>query len=233
MNRPPNHCVVLAAVLLLRSSQLQENTATDPLKQETPPFQLAGQTIIDGAAELNQTSDLAFAVELPLGKTISAPAPAVPKIVATVGPGTLGDALNRLCSLDTTFSWKRIGNTIHVFPRALINEPTYLLNRKIEVLNFKDATDAQGALFAAVKQLPGPREQIAIMQSGISLSFSRPWTASFKDITVREVLDKIAEQLGRNYGWQFGGATDFRIVTFHHRLLPKPAKAEPATGSTH
>jgi hypothetical protein len=200
------------------------------LNQQTPPFQLASQTVIDGAAQLNESNDLAFAVELPFGKTISVPAPTIQTLIATVGPGTLGDALNRLCILDPTFSWQKIGNTIHLFPRSLMNDPTYLLNRKIEVLDLKDAPDANTALFAAVALLPGRREQIAIMQSGISLTFSHPWTASFKDITVRELLDKIAEQLGRNYGWQFGGGADFRIVTFHHRLMPRAAKTGPANG---
>lgn len=234
MSKPPNRCALFSAVLFLCSSslglcQVQETAATDPLKQATPAFRLVNQTVIDGAAQLNQTtSDLAFAVEFPLGKTISAPAPAIATLDATIGSGTLGDALNRLCSLDPTFSWKKIGNTIHFVPRSLINDPTYVMNRKIEVLDLKDAPDAQTALFAAVAQLPSPKEGMGIKQSGLSLNFSRPWTASFKDITVREVLDKIAEQLGRNYGWQFGGAADFRLVTFHYRLFPRPAKTESA-----
>jgi hypothetical protein len=82
--------------------------------------------------------------------------------------------------------------------------------------------DAQTAVFDAVAQVTGAKQQIAVLQTGISVGFSHSWTASFKDIAVREAFDKIAQQLGPTYGWQFGGAADFRVITFHERLSVKP-----------
>jgi hypothetical protein len=196
----------------------------DPFRQAVPALQLKDQSIVDGVAQLGQIGDLAVAVEFPLGSTISAPAPPPTMVTGTVGPGTLASALDALCSLDQAFAWQRIGNTVHLFPRALEKDQSYLFNRKIETLTFQDVPGAQEAVFAAVAQLTGPKQQIAVLQTGISINFSHSWTASFKDVTVREAFDKIAQQLGPTYGWQFSGAADFRIITFHERLSVRSKK---------
>jgi hypothetical protein len=189
-------------------------------------LQLENQTIVDGIAMLSQSKNVAYSVELPLGRTIAESAPALRTVTSSIKPGTLTNVLDQLCALDSTFAWKRIANTVHLYPRSLETDQSYLFNKKISVLNLKDVPDAQDAVFKTVAQLEGPKEQIALMQSGVSIIFSHPWTASFNDITVREVFDKIAQQLGPTYGWQFGGASDFRVLTFHERLSVKP-KAPP------
>jgi hypothetical protein len=83
---------------------------------------------------------------------------------------------------------------------------------------------ADDAVMKMVDQLPGPREQIAVMQVGMSLNFADPWSTTLKSLTVRQVFDLIARQLGPTYGWQSSGAQDFRIVTFHEGLLPRPSR---------
>jgi hypothetical protein len=214
-------------------SNLTAQTLQDPLKQPVPSLELNNETILDGVAKLNQsTAGVGFAVELPLGRTISAKAPELRRFQVVLAPTTLADILDQFCQLDPTFSWQQFGTDVNVFPRSLMNDPTYVLNRKIEGFNLIDAPDANTALFTALSFLPGPREQIAILQSGMSLSFSRLWTASFKNITIRELLDKIAEQMGGNYGWQFGGAANFRMVTFHVRLgtMPTNNPGQPKPG---
>jgi len=198
-------------------------TVQDPMTQAVPSLELNKQTILDGLGKLNQsTSGLGFAVELPLGQTISAKAPALRTFQVVLAPNTLGNALEQLCQLDPTFSWQQIGTEINVFPRGLANDKAYLFNRKLDILEFKNVPDARTAVFQTVAALPPPKEQIAIMQTGAAVNFARPWSASFKEITVREAFDKIAEQIGRNYGWQFTGAADFRLVVFYARLGTMP-----------
>lgn len=131
-------------------------------------------------------------------------------VTATLEPGTIREVLDKLCSLDQAFTWTRIGNTANIVPRAMLDDPRYLLNRRLEILSFKDVSNAQDAVLEMLGQLPGPREQVAILQSGIPLSFAHPWTATFRNVTVREVFDNIAQQFGPTYDWQFGGAADFR-----------------------
>jgi len=202
-------------------------TLKEPLKQIVPSLELNQETILDGLAKLNQsTTGLGFSVELPLGQTISAQAPKLRSFEVVLPASTLGSVLDQLCHLDPTFAWQQSGSQINVFPRALEKDTRYLLNRKVEFLEFKYVPDAQAAVFQTVARLPAPKEQIAIMQSGAAVNFARPWTASFRDITVREAFNRIAQQIGTNYGWQFTGAADFRIVTFYARLGTTPRTSE-------
>lgn len=219
---------VLAALLFLCSnayatnSQLPITKTEDPFQQVVPSINLNNQTLIDGLAQLNATTSAAFSVEFPLGRSINAPAPPLRTLNLTIGSGTLTHMLDELCNVDKTFSWRRIDGTVNVFPRDSAQDKSYLFNQTLATVKYAGAPDAQKAVFQTVAQLTGPKQQIAILQSGISIAFARPWTASFKNITVREAIDRIAQQLGPTYGWQFGGGNDFRVITFHQRLMAKP-----------
>ena len=177
----------------------QASAPADPFQQEVAVLSLDGLTLADALARLSQTTAVAYSVEFPLGKAIDEASPPLKTIVASVGPGQVPAVLNRLCELDTTFTWRRIGTTANLFPRALENDPSYLLNRRVATLNFSDVHDAQSAVFESVRQLSGPREQIAMLESGTSVTFAKPWTATFTDISIREAFDEIARQLGPTY----------------------------------
>jgi hypothetical protein len=114
-----------------------------------------------------------------------------------------------------------------------MKDSTYLLNKEIAVLELKGVTDAQEAVFTVANQAPGQKQQIALLQSGRSLKFAKPWTVSFKNITVREAFDRIAEQFGATSGWQFGGAADFRVITFHDSISPKTSITHSVSDSAH
>jgi len=83
-------------------SQSVGTDAQDNLfKQRVPPIDLSKQTVIDGAALLSQTTThVAFAIEFPLGKTISDSAPPLRKLDASIVAGTLTESLNSLCNLN-------------------------------------------------------------------------------------------------------------------------------------
>jgi hypothetical protein len=173
---------------------------------------------------LSRRAGLAVSVEFELGTSISRPAPSLKTTTTTVGPGAVSEVLDRLCSLDPTFTWRRNGNMINVLPSALANDPRYLLNRKIDDLTFQEVREADDAVMKMVGQLPGPREQLAVLQVGVSLNFAAPWSITLRGPTIREALNQIASRLGPSYGWQLGGAQDFRIITFHEGLLPRPSR---------
>ncbi len=191
---------------------------TDLFQQPVPQLELNDETILDGVAKMTQVVHIAVAVEFPLAKTISLPEPAPNRFQTTIRAGTVTEILDRLCSIDPTFVWARLGNVAHLYPRNLANDESYLLNRQIPVLTFQQTPDAQKAVFQAVRQLPPPKEQIAMLELGPDVRFATPFTATFHDITVREAFDKIAQRFGPGYGWQLAGAEDFRIITLHAGL---------------
>lgn len=215
---------LLIALAATAPAQQPPAAPPDPFRERVPGVTLNDQDVIDGVAMLSRSNALAVSVEYQLGPTISGPAPQPKTLNAIVGPGTVEEILDGLCSLDHTFTWFRNGGMVNVLPRALVNDPAYLLNRKLGELTFQEVRQADDAVIKIVDQLPGTREQIAIMQTGTSVTFARPWSVKLQNVTVREVFDLIAQQLGPTYGWEFGGAQDFRIITFHQGILPNPSR---------
>jgi hypothetical protein len=223
--------VFQAAVLLLTladaaTPQPPPAFVSDPFQQRVGGVELSDQSVVDGVVMLSHISRLAVSVEHQLGPTISGTAPQPKTFTAKVGPGTVSEVLDGLCALDEAFTWARNGNMVNVFPRVLARDPHYFLNRTIDELTLTDMPGAEEAVFKTVEQLPGPKEQIAIMQVGTSVSFASPWSTTLQGASVREVFDLIARQLGPTYGWQLTGAEDFRLIIFHQGLSPNPSRSD-------
>lgn len=89
------------------------------------------------------------------------------------------------------------------------------MNRTLQSLSYTGISDIEQAVFAAVNQLPPPKEQIAMMQTGTILALPKPWTTIMHDVPIREVLNRIAAQLGSQAGWELSGGKDFRLLRFH------------------
>jgi hypothetical protein len=198
-----------ATILVLTALSAPQQAAPqkeDPFNEHLPGIEVKDQSIIDGVAMLSHSASLAVSVEYPLGATISRPAPKPKTVTAEVGPGTASQLLDNLCELDPTFTWERNGNMVNVLPRSIHDDPRYLLNRPVSKVSFQEVQNATDAVMKLVDQLPGPREQVAILQVGSPLNFAQPWSVTLKDLNVRQVIDEIARRLGSSFGWQFSGA---------------------------
>ena len=118
------------------------------------------------------------------------------------------------------FTWSMDGTTVNVFPRVIINDDSYLLNRKLERYDLKNATDVDKGLFAMARELPPPFEQIAHAQAGGGDPYPpEPWTVTYYNLTVRQVVNRLALHGGSCGIWIFGGAQDFRSFGFFNTYL--------------
>lgn len=50
--------------------------------------------------------------------------------------------------------------------------------------------------------------------------FAKPWTIELSNISVRQALNRIAQEIGIGYGWLASGNSEVRIFSFHERLEP-------------
>ncbi|HJT70877.1 MAG TPA: hypothetical protein VJ731_11805 [Terriglobales bacterium] len=216
---------VLCSPLILAVAQKSGTLSGDLFQQQVGALRVEDQSILVGILAVTRSAGLPLSVEYPLAAK-AGPEPPLRTVTGTVNPGTVSQVLDRLCAFDPTFTWIRNGSMVNVTLTSLANDPSYFLNRKIAQLTFENERNAQDAIFKTAAQLPGPKEQIAIFQTGMSLDFARPWTVTFKDVTVREVFDRIAQQFGPTYGWEFSGSEDFRMITFHESLVIKPRQSK-------
>ena len=192
-----------------------------PLTQKIASLTLSQETIFDGIAKLNQITDLPYSIELALKPTRQSPDISNPTFTAEIQGKTLREALDWLCTLDPRYAWSSDGTTINIFPRSTLGNHQYFMNKRLPSLHLDNARNAEGPVFQALRELPGKQEQLAIFFGGMNTDLPKPWTQDFRDISIRELLNRSAQQLCHTCGWELFGSQEFRLVAFHSRLRPK------------
>ncbi|SRR5712692_1144513 len=200
----------------------QESTTPvkkDPLDQVVESVQLRNESIFDEIARLSQAFDISISIEgiLPATGTV-----VNPRFTARTDNQTIASVLSWLCVLDARYTWTRDGNMINLFPRAFLGDKSYFFNRLLPEVRFQELRESGVAAMEVVHQLGDPNENLYFMGIGGTQSFAKPWTVTIRDITVRQALNRIAQQLGPTYGWQIGGTTNQRMLMFHYKLGVRP-----------
>ncbi len=221
--------MALIALFLLLSLCLANSTraqnkgagedASDALQQNVRVLRLENETFFVGVAKLNSlTRNVGFSVELVPGTPTSAPPPS-PSFKEQIQDASLEKALDWLCSLDPRYTWRRDGSTVNIFPRSTLHDQNYFFNRRLSTLVFREVSKPMEAVSSVVRPVSKPNESLVSWQ-GIE-DFPKPWTASLANVSVRQALNRIAQQLGPGYGWLVAGNPQVMIFSFHSQIKPK------------
>ncbi len=190
------------------------------LDARVPSFVIRGGTLLDGLAQLSaEPVEISFAFEDSLKARVNDPPVPESRFDLRLEKRTIKEILDELCRMDGRYTWARDGSMINVYPRATINDKSYLLNRRLKQLELRGVREAGQALFAIVAQIPPPFEQITFAQAGGDISYPEPWNERLRDLTVRHALNLAARHLGPKGGWVLSGSSDFRTVGFHNREI--------------
>lgn len=211
----------LAAVFLLGSvtAGQDHNSTVDPLSKIVD-LKLDGQTVFDGLAKLNESTNLGYSVERELTSRKSPRLASEVRLNAQLNRVTVRDALNWLCQHDPRYTWSSDGQMVNFYPRSVENDPNYPLNLKISPFRMLGVNSASAAVLEVSKRAEPP-QQLAVLQLGDD-SLRLPKPLSFQDMTLRQALNLIAESMGNSHGWQFSGTTEFRYMVFHAKLVITP-----------
>lgn len=233
--------LVMAAFSMLYArspaQQPQTNAATKStlLEAKVPEFELHNETLVDGLWKLAHGPEpFGFGFEKILKGKLPDPELPDPPLELQLKSKSFREIFDALCQADPRYTWSIDDGFVNFYPRAIINESGYLLNRRLPKFELKNATDVQNGLLAIHRQLPPPIEQIAQAQVGGDDPYpSEPWTITLANVTVRQVANRLAAH-GGPYGiWIFGGAKDFRSFGFFNThpspWLSKPAESRPKT----
>ncbi|HEV3480880.1 MAG TPA: hypothetical protein VGR97_00975 [Candidatus Acidoferrales bacterium] len=212
--------IVLGLLLISPATSAQKLSkvgAASPLDTRMPDFTLDDKSILTGVRMLEKESlGIHFGFEEILTHKFSDPKAPYPKITVRLEHPTARDVLDALCAADPRYMWSDDGNATNIYPRATVGDPSYLLNRELEVFQVQDITQIDQGLLAIVRQLPPPVEQVAHVQIGGGSGEYPPvpWTAVFNNITVRQALNRLVAHVGPNALWVFYGSQEFREFAF-------------------
>ncbi len=187
---------------------------TLPLDQKVRSFEIKDATLPHTVAELSRGSlgRLHLGIEEIIGERRSDPTAQGVRFSLRLEDKTVRETLDALCALDSRYAWSTDGASINIYPRATVGDPTYLLNLQIERITLTNAADPYAALDALHRQHLG--QQIGYAQIGGDPSYVEPWTVTFEHLTVRQLIDRVAEHMGPQSSWTWHGIKGERMFGF-------------------
>lgn len=188
----------------------------DPLDYRLPVFQVKDMGIIDAVSQLSlePIEDLQLGVEEVLRDKVQDPPPQGPRFSLLLHNNTVREILDVLCSYDNRYMWSQDGRTINIYPKATVDDKSYLLNRSLQYITVTAILNPEAGLTFLDKQLPPPREQLAYAGAGGDSSYNDPWTHAFEGLKVRQFINRLSEHMGSHTTWVFYGAKQERLFTF-------------------
>jgi hypothetical protein len=188
-----------------------DELSTSPLTNRVAHFDLTDSTLIEGLSKLSlePIAGLHFGIEEVLRETFSETPDRSIRFSVSLENSTVRDIVETLCQFDSRYTWSTDGPSINVFPRETIDNSSYLLNRELEEITLNKIAAPYEALTPLAKLLPG--EQIGYAGIGGGSSYPEPWSPLFKQLTVRQLMNRISEHLGPRGGWIWSGSKDQRF----------------------
>ena len=214
-----------SALLIAISSALgalgqRGDVGKELLETRVSDFEIRNGTVFGGIAELSaKPVELSFAFEYILTAHVGDNPISEVRFNIDLKHSTFREILTALCSADSRYTWTRDGTTVNVFPKDTVGNRSYLMNRVLPKLELHGVSSAEEAMFAAVKQLPPPFEQVAFVQAGGVTSLPIAWTVNFDNLTLRQALNLIAGNMAPHGGWVLSGSHEFRAVGFHTQRI--------------
>ena len=187
---------------------------TFPLDQKMRSFEITNATFPHTVAELSRGSlgRLHLGIEQIIGERRSDPTAQGVRFSLRLEDKTEREPLDTLCALDSRYAWTTDGASINIYPRATVSDSTYLFNLQIERITLTDATDPYAALGALLRL--HPEQQIGYAQIGGDPSYAEPWTVTFEHLTVRQLINRVAEHMGPQSSWTWRGIKGERMFAF-------------------
>lgn len=207
--------VCVCALSQVTDGAQRPGTAKSVLQETVPHYQLSDANLRDALAVLSMSSvrGLHLGFEEILRGKIMDPVDQSVRFSLHLENNTVDEILNALCQSDPRYVWSLDGLTINVYPKRSTTDSSYFMNLLIAQISFKDVTDSDHALGPLDTEFP--EQQVGYMEMGGDNSYSKPWTATFDNLTVRQFVNRIAEHMGSQTSWIWQGGNNERMFTFH------------------
>src|SRR5215471_10067399 len=144
------HLLFLSALISGQRASTGTKSAdqASALDQKVQKFDLEDGALIDGVSELSRIPNLKLHLgfEEIIRKRIMDPRDRSVHFSLNLENQTVRDILDDLCQADARYTWSMDGETINIYPRASIGDPSYLLNTWLDRITVTNIPDPDQAL---------------------------------------------------------------------------------------
>ena len=185
---------------------------------KVPAFEITGETLAEAISKLSAKSipNLHLGLEMILKDKESERLDRSIVFSLTVRDRTLRELLDLLCSSDFRYAWSSDGESVNVYPRDRVDDSEYFLNRRIERLSVQNILDPDEVFGPLYKMFP--QEPMGYSGFGDN-AYRKPLTAVFENMTVRQLLNRVAEHLGPQSIWVMHGVKNDPFFTIGRGTL--------------
>ena len=174
--------VLLLAVATLGFGQAQpSNKPTSHLEVRIERFEVTDAILRDAVSRLSleKLSGLHLGFEEIIRNRIQDdPRSVSPHFSLHLQKKSVQEILDALCQADERYTWSEDGSSVNIFPRATEDDPSYLLNLKIDRLDVTAIPDPDQALTPLSKLFP--QQQVGYFGPGLGdNTYAEPWTMVF------------------------------------------------------
>jgi hypothetical protein len=182
-------------------------------------FDVRDATLIDALSNLSNQpiAGLHLGIEEIIRSQFSEPTDRTVRFSVSLQDVTVRDIMDALGKSDRRYTWSVDGSSVNVYPRAIVGNSTYLLNRELDSIAFSKIDGPSDALTALAKLLPGEQLGYAGIGAGVNNDYAKPWTATLDKLTVRQLMNRLSEHNGSRGGWIWSGATGQRFFAYFER----------------
>lgn len=209
-------CAVAMVAQVDRGNLGKRVAAKSPLDTVIADFEVNDAIVRDALSELSLKGvdglHLGFE-EIIRDKIQDDPRAAGPHFRLHLQNATVRTILDQLCRSDGRYLWSQDGDTIDVYPKGTDADSSYLLGLQIRTIELTDTPDPNQALTPLSRQFPTQQIGYAGPALGDN-AYSRPWTTTFENLTVRQFINRIAEHMGSQTSWVWQGGSQERMFTF-------------------
>jgi hypothetical protein len=200
------------------SAVISDGFSTTPaLSNKVAHFDLADATLLDALSKLSfePIAGLHLGIEEIIRDKGSEPTDRSVRFSLNLRDATVRDILDTLCKSDDRYTWSTDGSSVNVYPRQIIGNSSYLLNRELGSIAFKNINGPSDALTPLMKLLPD--EQLGYAGIGVNNDYPQPWSAVFNHLTVRQLMNRLSEHNGPRGGWIWSGSIGQRFFAYFER----------------
>jgi hypothetical protein len=194
-----------------------DSPTTSALSHKVAHFDMKDATLVDALSKLSlePIAGLHLGIEEIIRENRSEVADRSVRFSLTLHDESVRDILDTLCKSDNRYTWSTDGSSVNVYPLEIIDNSSYLLNRKLDSIALENINSPSDALNSLMRLLPG--EQLGVAQVGPYNGYPESWTASFSHLTVRQLMNRLSEHDGPCGGWIWSGFVGQRFFAYFER----------------